>query len=89
MEMKIANAFRELFYHIAGTPPAFKKGDAVQLPDSDDLMIVQAVRHVGKNVVEYHCVWHDARSKSACGGVFKENDLIAFDWHKPRHAQQK
>jgi uncharacterized protein YodC (DUF2158 family) len=70
---------------IFGPRSRFKRGDAVELNDGSDLMVVTEVitnKHLQEPVI--NCKWYESSTKVTRTNLFNESKLKRFNWHQTR-----
>jgi uncharacterized protein YodC (DUF2158 family) len=71
---------------IFGPKSRFKRGDAVELKDGSDLMVVIEVitsRHLQQPII--NCKWYESSTKITRTNLFDESKLKLFNWHMAKN----
>jgi uncharacterized protein YodC (DUF2158 family) len=71
---------------IFGPRSRFKRGDAVELKDGSDLMVVTEVitnKHLHEPII--NCKWYESSTKVTRTNLFDESKLKLFNWHQAKN----
>jgi len=84
--MKLATLnthFSKLKIALFGPASNYKVGDAVQLREGGEMMIiVEVIRKRGMDQPLLYCQWSDPDNRATRHNLFREESLVHFDWHK-------